>query len=139
MQYQELKFELIDKNSLTSQQYKEIFLDDAKRKKTGEYCSMIRMEPDYKNNLAVKQTTPFMSSRLTQSLITPNMISPISSASTAHTNGNHIQKMNDELALEMENTFEKKKNEELLVQNQFMKKQLEELQEETKKNQSCYQ
>lgn len=34
MQYQELKFELIDKNSLTSQEYKEIFLDDAKRKKT---------------------------------------------------------------------------------------------------------
>lgn len=32
--YQELKFELLDKNSLTSQEYKEIFLDDNKRKKT---------------------------------------------------------------------------------------------------------
>lgn len=43
-QYQELKFELIDKKSLTSQEYKEIFLDDAKRKKTGmEYRSMIKM------------------------------------------------------------------------------------------------
>ena len=34
-QYQEIKFELIDKNSLSSMEYKEIFLDDAKRKKTG--------------------------------------------------------------------------------------------------------
>jgi len=32
-QYLELKFELIDKNCLTSQEYKEIFMEDTKKKK----------------------------------------------------------------------------------------------------------
>lgn len=120
VEFQELKFELIDKNSLTSQEYKEIFLDDVKRKKTGEYCSMIRMEDSNKQSLSTRDTAPFMSSRLTESLITPSMISPMNSGNPSPL-GNlnpgiqvpSMQKMNDELTLEMENTWEKKKNEEL--------------------------
>lgn len=71
VQYQELKFELIDKNSLSSQEYKEIFLDDAKRKKNNEYCSMIRVEPDQKIGASVMKENPFISSRLTESLVNP--------------------------------------------------------------------
>jgi hypothetical protein len=113
VQYQELKFELIDKNSLTSQEYKEIFLDDAKRKKTSEYCSMIRMEPDLKVNNSMRET-PFNNSRLTESLITPNLnpLGGLNAFSNPINNQmlNPIQKMNDELTLEMEHTWEKKKN-----------------------------
>lgn len=42
-QHMELKFELIDKNCLTSQEYKEIFLEETKKKKPNEYSSMIRI------------------------------------------------------------------------------------------------
>ena len=127
-QFQELKFELIDKNSLTSQEYKEIFLDDAKRKKNGEYCSMIRLESESKST-NVSRDTPFLSSRLTESLINPNSIQPLMAP---------VQKLNDELTLEMEHTWEKKKNEELKAENEYLAKELEELKEVTEKNRGSF-
>jgi hypothetical protein len=62
---------------------------------------MIRIESDPKITNSFREN-PFPTSRLTESLINP------------------IQKMNDELTLEMENTFEKKKNEELKAENQYL-------------------
>ena len=58
---------------------------------------MIRVEPDHKispMNVSLHEN-PFITSRLTESLVNP------------------MQKINDELTLEMEHTWEKKKNEEL--------------------------
>jgi len=45
-----------------------------------------------------------------------------------------MQKMNDELTLEMENTWEKKKNEELKAENDFLHKELEDLKDVTSRN-----
>lgn len=108
-QYQELKFQLIDKKSLSSQEYKEIFIVDAK-KKGAEYRSMVKLSPDsgalynsgFNNNL-------FSASKLTESVIQP------------------IKKLNDELALELQNTYEKKKNEELQAENAYLSNELKEL------------
>lgn len=108
-QYQELKFQLIDKKSLSSQEYKEIFIVDAK-KKGAEYRSMVKLSPDsgalynsgFNNNL-------FSASKLTESVIEP------------------IKKLNDELALELQNTYEKKKNEELQAENAYLSNELKEL------------
>jgi len=61
-QYLELKFELIDKSCLTSQEYKEIFMEDSKKKKGSEYTSMIKIESDPK--IAFRES-PFPTSRLT--------------------------------------------------------------------------
>lgn len=74
---------MIDKKSLSSQEYKEIFIVDAK-KKGAEYRSMVKLSPDsgalynsgFNNNL-------FSASKLTESVIEP------------------MKKLNDELALEL--------------------------------------
>lgn len=54
---------------------------------------MIRMEPDQRNgnsqnHLNIRETTPFLSSRLTESLITPAMIGQNTGPGT-------VQKIND--------------------------------------------
>jgi len=114
---------LIDKRSLTSQEYKEIFLDDVKRKKNGiETRSMMRLQPDsgllYSNTLG---NTILTGGKLTESVIEP------------------MKKINDELTLEMENTFEKKKNEELQAENNFLLTELKSLKEATAINKKNYE
>jgi hypothetical protein len=65
-----LKFELIDKKSLNAQEYKEIFLDDAK-KKGEEYRSMMKIGPDPSSTLYNSAFTNniFSASKLTESVI----------------------------------------------------------------------
>lgn len=54
---------------------------------------MIRMEPSPQIKASMMRDSPFVATRLTESLINP------------------MQKVNDDMTLEMEHTFEKKKNE----------------------------
>lgn len=60
---------------------------------------------DTKSGISSRDTAPFMSSRLTESLITPTMISPLASVAPLSSLGNpgvqvpSMQKMNDELTL----------------------------------------
>jgi hypothetical protein len=85
---------LIDKKSLNAQEYKEIFLDDAKRKKNSiEYRSMIKLQPDNTLFSSALNSHLLSAGKLTESVIEP------------------IKKISDEFTLELENTYEKKKNE----------------------------
>jgi hypothetical protein len=103
-----LKFELIDKKSLNAQEYKEIFLDDAK-KKGEEYRSMMKLPSESNLSNSAFNNNIFSASKLTESVIEP------------------IKKLNDELTLELENTYEKKKNEELQAENALLTAQLNSL------------
>ena len=84
---------------------------------------MIRMEEPNKQGLGGRDTAPFINSRLTESLITPTMMAPMAPVQPLTSLGNpgiqapSMQKMNDQLTLEMENTWEKKKNDELKTEN----------------------
>ena len=57
------------------------------------------MEPSSQMRSSLLRDGPFVATRLTESLINP------------------MQRASDELTLEMEHTFEKKKNEELKAEN----------------------
>jgi hypothetical protein len=69
-------------------------LDDAKRKRTSiEYQSMMKLQPQTALFNSGFSNTLLAASKLTESVVEP------------------LKKMTDDLTLEMENTFEKKKNE----------------------------
>lgn len=130
--YQELKFELIDKTSLTSSEYKEIFLDEAMKMKT--MASMI-MDPGFD-----RQSQIFRGTGALNNLVTNNLAESVLTPNTNMSGGNYATSPNfasnvsNELTLEMENTFEKKKNEELRNENAFLSQELENLSKMTKQN-----
>lgn len=114
-QSQELKFELIDKKSLNAQEYKEIFLDEAKRRKSSEYRSMIKLQPE--STLFSSALNAHLSAgKLTESVIEP------------------AKKISDEFTLELENTYEKKKNEELQAENTYLTAELNDLRAKSAEN-----